>query len=253
MRSTSKKYCRKFFSVVGAASITSAAFAGPPFQTDDPDPVDRGEHELYIATEQTRTREGTSGNLPLVELNYGAAENLQLGIGVARAFDNPKQGTSQSGVGDVEFSAKYRFLQETSDRPMVSFFPMVALPTGDADKGLGNGKPEIFLPIWLQKNWGEWQSNAGGGYWINHAADTKNHWFFGWQFQKQLSDTWTLGGEIFHSTEEAPGEGASTGFDIGGSYALDAHSHLLFSAGRGLSNTQATNQFSSYLGYQLTW
>lgn len=232
---------------------TNSALAGPPFQTDDPEPLDVGEHELYVATEQTRTRDGSAGSLPFVELNYGAAADLQIGIGIPHEFTNPKREPSEHGIGDVEFSAKYRFLQETSDHPMVSFFPMVSLPTGDADKGLGNGKPQIFLPIWLQKNWGDWQSNAGGGYWINHAVEAKNHWFFGWQLQKRLSDTWTIGGEIFHSTEEVSGEGASTGFDVGGTYAFDEHNHLLFSVGRGLSNVQATNQFSSYLGYQLTW
>ena len=242
-------YCAVFCSAV----VANAAFAGPPFQTDDPEPLDVGEHELYIAMEQTRTETGFSGNRPLVELNYGALSNLQIGIGIPYAFNNPQHGSSEHGLGDVELSAKYRFLQETNNQPMVSFFPMVALPSGDADKGLGNGKPQIFLPIWLQKNWSAWQSNAGGGYWINHAAEARNHWFFGWQVQKKFSEQWSLGSEIFYSSEEIPGEGASSGFNVGGTYALDEYNHLLFSAGRGLSNERTTNQFSSYLGYQLTW
>jgi hypothetical protein len=62
-----------------------------------------------------------------------------------------------------------------------------------------------------------------------------------------------LGGEIFHSTEQAPGEGSSTGFNLGGTYNFDEHDHLLFSAGKGLTNADATNRFSSYLAYQWTW
>ncbi|HCN89771.1 MAG TPA: hypothetical protein DIT28_11440, partial [Oxalobacteraceae bacterium] len=63
----------------------------------------------------------------------------------------------------------------------------------------------------------------------------------------------TLGGEIFHSTEQVAGQGSSTGFNLGGTYSLDEHNHLLFSAGRGLTNADVTNKFSSYVGYQLTW
>ncbi|AJP48330.1 hypothetical protein PG1C_07365 [Rugosibacter aromaticivorans] len=62
-----------------------------------------------------------------------------------------------------------------------------------------------------------------------------------------------MGGEIFHGTEQAPGEGSSTGFNLGGSYHFDGHNHLLFSAGYGLTNTSSTNKFLSYIGYQLTW
>lgn len=235
------------------ALFSSVALAGPPYQTDDPEPVDVGEKEMYFAIEQTRTRDGISASQPLIELNYGAAPNVQIGVGVPYALNNPTQGATERGVGDIELSVKYRVLQESDNRPMLSIFPMVALPTGDADKGLGNGKAQYFLPIWMQKNWGDWQCNSGGGYWINSATDARNHWFFGVQLQRKIAEQWTLGGELFHSTEEVRGEGASSGFNLGGTYALDEHNHLLFSAGRGISNVQATNSSSYYFGYQLTW
>jgi len=236
-----------------ALCASSHVHAGPPYQTDDPEPVATGAHELYIAFEQTRAQDGVSGTLPLLELNYGAAPDLQVGIGIPYGFDDPRHGATQHGVGDIELSAKYRLLQESKNQPMLSFFPLVVLPSGDHDKALGNGKPQLFLPLWLQKDWGDWQSNAGGGYWINHATDARNHWFFGWQLQRRINDYWTLGGEVFHSGEEVRGEGSSSGFNAGVTYALNEHNHLLFSAGRGLSNVEAVNRFSSYAGYQLNW
>jgi len=248
-----RKFFRCLFGVSVDLLLVNVACAGPPFQTDDPEPVDVGEHELYIAMEQTRTSDDISGSRPLAELNYGPVPDLQIGIGIPYEFNNPNHGATEQGLGDIEVSAKYRFLQEENDHPMVSFFPLVVFPTGDSDIGLGNGKPQIFLPIWLQKNWGDWQSNGGGGYWINHASDARNHWFFGWQLQKDISQHWMVGAEIFHNTEEKVDEGASTGFNIGVTYAIDEHNHLLFSAGRGLRNVQTTNQFSSYFGYQLQW
>lgn len=245
----------------GACSIVACtmlmasrlALAGPPFMTDDPEPVEYQHHEFYIASQQVKTQDGRSGTLPHFEFNYGAAPDLQLHIIVPYAFNSPVDGPRERGLGDIELGAKYRFLQETENHPMAGIFPIVVTHTGDADKGLGNGATQVFLPIWLQKKWGDWQSYGGGGYWINHATDTKNHWFFGWQLQKEISEHLTLGGEIYHSTEQVSGVGGSTGFNLGGIYNFDEHNHLLFSAGRGLTNVDQTNQFASYVGYQLTW
>lgn len=239
--------------VVLLLTASALALAGPPFLTDDPETVEYRHHELYIGTQQTKTADGRAGTLPHVEYNYGAAPDLQLHVIVPYAFDNPASGPSQKGLGDVEFGIKYRFMQETENQPMVGVFPIVVTHTGNAGKGLGNGANQVFLPLWLQKKWGEWQSYGGGGYWINHAEGARNHWFFGWQVQREISEHLTLGGELFHNTEQAVGEGTSTGFNLGGSYNLDEHNHVLFSAGKGLTNANATNRFSSYLAYQRTW
>jgi hypothetical protein len=235
------------------AMFSRLAVAGPPFLTDDPEPVEYQHHEFYLASEQTSTSGGRDGTLPHFEYNYGAAPDLQLHVIVPYAFSSPADGPRRTGLGDFEIGAKYRLAQETESRPMVGIFPLVITPSGDADKGLGNGAAQIFLPVWLQKKWGDWQSYGGGGYWINHASGDKNHWFFGWQLQKDISQRLTLGAELFHSTEQAPGEGSSTGFNLGGVYNFDEHKHLLFSAGQGLTNIKMTNKFSSYSGYQWTW
>ena len=239
-----------FFTLLAYSGL---ALAGPPFLTDDPEPVPYQHHEFYIATQQTKTADGRTGTLPSFEYNYGALPDLQLHAIVPFAFNDPTGGDSHHGLGDIELGVKYRFFQETDSLPMMGVFPIFVTRTGDADKGLGNGDTQLFLPLWLQKKWGEWQTYGGGGYWINNATDGKNHWFFGWQLQREITEHLTLGGEIFHNTEQVPGEGSSTGFNLGGSFNFDEHNHLLFSAGRGLDNADATNQFSFYLGYQLTW
>lgn len=248
---------RKFIAWPAAISAlvftAGPAMAGPPFMTDDPEPVEYQHNEFYIASQQTRTANGTTGTLPHIEYNYGAAPDLQLHIIAPYAFNSMGNGPRQSGLGDFELGVKYRLLQETDDSPMVGIFPIVLARTGDSEKGLGNGGAQFFLPVWLQKRWGTWQTYGGGGYWINRTPGMKDHWFFGWQLQKDIFEHLTLGGEVFHSTEKAPGEGASNGFNLGGSYNFDEHNHLLFSAGKGLTNVSMTNQFSSYVAYQLTW
>lgn len=233
--------------------ISSHAWAGPPFETDDPEPTDYKHYEVYLAYTQTRTVSGTEGELPLLEINYGGAPDLQLSVGLPLAFSRPTGGANHNGLGDISLGAKYRFMQETENRPMAAFFPSVELATGDEDRGLGDGATQVNLPVWLQKSWGGWQTYGGAGYTIDHSAGAKNHWFVGWQVQKDISDRLTLGGELFYNTEEAAGEGSSTGFNLGGMYHFNDTYHLVFSAGRGLSNVRETNRFSSYLGFELTW
>jgi hypothetical protein len=65
-------------------------------------------------------------------------------------YVKPEAGDSQYGYGDTEFGVKFRFIQETDRTPMLGTFPLIILPTGNSDKGLGNGQAQYFLPLWFQ-------------------------------------------------------------------------------------------------------
>ena len=101
------------FVVTALSLLTMAAHAGPPYQTDDPEPVALHRYEINIATQQSFTSAGHVGTLPGVEINYGGTPNLQLHLGLPIVVVRPTSGMSHIGPGDVEFGAKYRFVQET--------------------------------------------------------------------------------------------------------------------------------------------
>jgi hypothetical protein len=234
-------------------AVAAPGLAGPPFATDDPEPVEYRHSEFYVALENTKTEDGWTGAAPFVEYNYGEAPGLHLHVGMPLAFSAPTEGTSHLGPGDAELGAKYRFLDESGSVPMMAVYPTVFAPTGKASEGLGSGAYQAFLPLWLEKNWGSWQVNTGAGYWMDFAASAQNHWFEGVQAQKDLSSSLTLGGEIIHDAGKAPWEGRSMGFNLGLVCNVTGNDHVLFSAGRGLTQVAATNEFSSYLAYQRTW
>ena len=231
----------------------SPAWAGPPFRTDDPDVGVYRQFELNVFFQQTLVADGRDGVQPGVELNYGASENLQLHLMAPMAFTVPSGEAIVRGYGDTELGVKLRLVKETDDTPAVALSPLVEIPTGDSKRGLGNGGTQVFLPLWLSKRWGQFETYGGGGYWINNGPDWKNYWVFGWQAQYDFSDHWTLGGEIFYNTGEQPGQRSSTGFNLGGVYSLDEHNRVLFSAGKGLRNAGQTNRVSSYLAYSITF
>jgi len=241
----------------------SPSLAGPPFVTDDPEPVDYQHFEINLAAQGNEIKGGRSGNLPAIDINYGPFEDTQFHLGLFGPFATVDGAGTHYGYGDTEIGIKYRFLSEDDEgwRPQVAIYPNIELPSGNARQGLGAGHEKLFLPLWLQKSFGDWQTYGGGGYWLNSHDDDRNYWFVGWTLLRKVSEEWTLGGEIFHQTADlkhdpAPdGNGvsahASSGFNLGGYYNLDEDHHVIFAFGRGLQNIAATNQFSYYVGYQL--
>ena len=116
-----------------AAIVPVPAGAGPPFRTDDPEPVEYQHYEFYTFGAGTHLSGDTSGVGPAWEFNYGLIPNGQFHVVAPMAFDSPAGGPGQFGYGDTELGFKYRFIQEDDkgSRPMVGVFPLVELPTGD--------------------------------------------------------------------------------------------------------------------------
>jgi hypothetical protein len=226
------------------------AFAGPPFFTDDPEPVKHKHWEFYIATQHLHDVEGWSGTAPHAEVNYGIAPNMQLHVIAPRVYSKPEDSPQKAGYGDTEAGLKLRFIQETKARPQVGVFPLVEFHTGNESKGLGSGNTRLFLPLWLQKSWGPWTSYGGGGYWINPGEGNRNWTFWGWELQRDISDKLMVGGELFYRTPDSVDAAHSNGFNLGGEWNFNEQHHLLFSAGRDIDGP---NRFTVYLAFQWTY
>ncbi len=222
-------------------------FAGPPFFTDDPEPVELKHWEIYFASQYSQTEDSRSGTAPLIDANYGAFPNLHLHVALPAVFNHPDGEPTAYGYGDTELGFKYRVIQETDLCPQVAIYPAVDLPTGDSDRGLGNGKTQAFFPLWLQKSWGPWTTYGGGGYWINPGEDRQNWGYFGWVVQRSLFQNLLLGAELFHRTPDTVGRDSSSGFTAGGQYNLTDHYHLLLSIGK---DFKGPNLLTSYLAIQ---
>ena len=247
--------------LLGAALFGGGpAHAGPPFITDDPEPVELGHWEVYAFSAGAIGQGDASGVGPSIEVNYGAAPNLQLHVIGNIAYDDPAGGPAVMGLGDTELGVKYRFISPGEDDwyPQVGVFPLVEIPTGDARRNLGAGYTQVFLPLWVQKDFGKWTTYGGGGYWVNPGPGARDYWFAGWLLQRQVTEKLALGLEIFHQTASMVGRGGSTGFSAGGQYDLDEHHHLLFSAGQGgllyaVDAAAVTRPVTYYLGFQWTF
>ena len=232
--------------VVGAPAL---APAGPPYVTDDPEPIPYHHWELYLSSTHEVTRAGARGMAPFGEVNFGALPDLQLHLIVPLAYAHDAGGGTSYGPGDVEVGAKLRFIQEGAVRPMVGTYPMFELPVGNAGKGLGAGRLRVLLPLWLQKSFGPWTTYGGPAYWINPGTGNRNYWYFGWQVQRRLSEIVAPGVEVFYTTADTVGGRGNLRFNLGVVLDLTPNHHVLLSAGRSLVGDTL---FQAYAGYLFT-
>jgi hypothetical protein len=229
-------------SVLLAFAVASAAGvrAGPPFLTDDPEPVDLNHWEAYAFGAGDRTAGANAVTGPALELNYGIAANTQLHlVAPVASVSTPGAGWT-SGYGDTEAGIKYRFLQETDSQPQVGVFPLVELPTGSGGRGLGNGRAWYRVPLWAQKSWGPWTIDGGGGAALNSAPGQRDYGFAGWLVQRDLGRHLTLGTEIFRQGADTANGRGFTLANFGGYLKFTDDFNLLFSAGRSISGERHT-------------
>ena len=196
-----------------------AVYAGPPFVTDDPEPVEYRHWEFYGASQYENSKDGITGTAPHAEVNYGIVPDMQ-------------------------------FIHETVLVPQIGIFPLIELPTGNSYRGLGVGETTIFFPVWIQKKLGAWLTYGGGGYWHNRAGPAgKDYWQTGWELQREISKMLTIGAEIFNVTARTEDGSDETGYNAGMTVNFSEREHLLLSAGNDLNGP---NSLFMYLAYQAT-
>ncbi len=251
----------RILAVLMALPCWASAHAGPPFQTDDPDPVEFHHFEMYafeLSDGTGKNAGGTTLEIPAYEVNYGVVPNVQLHLVLPPSVNfAPANGPTNYGMGDTELGAKIRFVKESKRVPEVGIFPFFELPSGNAAKGLGVGATWYRMPLWLQKSWGpddrQWTSYGGGGAAVVTQEGYKTYPFAGWLVQRQLDKKWTLGAELFgHGAEgeAATSTRAATMLDLGGIYEFKEGFDLLFAAGRSMYGQPETY---TYLSLYWTW
>ena len=215
------------FALVVALAPT-AAWAGPPFLTDDPEPTDTGHWEIYVPLIEGEGMgadyEGSVG----AEFNFGAAPDVQITVGVPIGFAHDTTGMKW-GAGDLAVSVKYRFYHDEAAGISIAAFPGLTLPT--ASNGMGNNKTTAFLPVWLQKDSGAWSVFGGGGYAINPGVGNCNYWTGGIALSRQISKKMLVGIEADRQGASSVGGSASTSLGLGTIYQLKAPFRLLASGG----------------------
>lgn len=231
--------------IVIVALVASVAKAGPPYVTDDPAPTDHHQWENFQFIDFTHAGGSTDGTAGL-DLNYGAAENLQLTLVLPAEFEHAGETHWQSG--EVELAAKYRLLvsQPQSRMPDMAVFPRVFIPTHHQDPA----HLSVLLPVWFGKDQESWSWFGGGGYLINPGAGNRNAWLTGMAMTRSISERLQVGVEIYHQTAQTDDDRSFTGVNAGMDYRLSKHWSLLASFGPGIQHAREEGQYNGYLAFR---
>jgi hypothetical protein len=230
--------------------VSGTVWAGPPYFTDDPEPTDLGHWEDYLFLLGTHFGGDTTGQAG-VELNYGAAKDLQLSLTLPFNYDDANN--LQSARGNVLLGAKYRFVHQADGDwvPDMALYPQLTLPS--ASRVYGVQHPNLLLPLWMERDFGKWSTFGGFGYDINPGQGNRNYMLMGWAVAHDVSERLNLGAEIYHLTSAVVHGQASTNVALGFTYRITQHIALMASGGPGLENTRATGLYAFYASVQVLY
>ena len=241
---------KRFLGIFLLAFSTNLITAGPPYLTDDPEPVPFHHWEYYLSSENvfdTRNK-SASGTLPHFEINYGVIPNVQLHLVMPDSYQYSYRYDLDLGYTYTEFGVKYRFVKESKNVPEIGVFPIVEIPT-IKDNRFGEENFQVYLPVWFQKSWNKLTTYGGAGYWINPGTGNRNWIFTGWEVQYDFTGFITLGTEVYFHTAATTNQLSLAGLNIGGSLNFTEHIHFIFSVGHSLFNE---NLITTYAGIYLT-
>ena len=218
------------------------ALAGPPYETDDPEPTETGHWEIYTFT----GIEGRGGNFDGsagVDLNYGPVKGVQLTATLPVDYSHARSDGWRTGTGDVEVGVKYRFVDLPSQGISVAVFPRVFLPTSKA-----SNRTRVLLPVWAQKDVGKTSIFGGGGYELNPGPGNRDFWLAGAVVTRAVSDRVTVGGEATHQSADVVGGASRNSLGAGAIVKLPDPFSLLISGGPAWSGGQSSYHFYAALG-----
>jgi hypothetical protein len=216
---------------LAALLSASPALAGPPYLTDDPEPTDTGHWEVYGFANGMKSGDGLGGETGL-DINYGGAKDLQLTavLPLGYSADGYSLDHLTVGTGVIELAAKLKLLHQSEHSwvPDLAVFPRIFVPT---DARFGPAKANLWLPVWLGKDFGPWSVFGGGGYQINPGQGEKGFWQGGIALTRSFGEKASLGAEVWRQTDDSPGSGGFIAANIGATWRLTKHWSLIGSAG----------------------
>jgi hypothetical protein len=232
-------------------SATAACMAqgGPPMRTDDPGTPGSGNLEVNIATTADRRPGERVYEAPLLDVNYGLGERMQLKFEIPWVFRSSATEPTKNGLGNSLLGFKWNFYENKKHEIEVSTYPQCEFnnPNRSADRGLVDRGFRFLLPIEATKRVGPVNFNGELGYWITQYGS--DEWLAGLAAGRQVKPRLELLGELY-ATGTINGGEHNVSFDFGGRFKIREHLVLLFMAGHSFHETAGAPHLVGYLGMQ---
>lgn len=170
---------RKLITIVVVLLWSGLAFAAHPLITDDAIIQGKGKFQVEVNSEFSYDKEKkfnedagdwatekTTGGEVATILSYGITDSADIVFGLPYQWEKTKEdGTVTSdvdGISDISVELKWRFYEK--DGLTFALKPGITLPTGDENKGLGNGRAAYGLVFITTKEIECWAFHLNLGY-----------------------------------------------------------------------------------------
>src|SRR5215831_8998627 len=211
------------------APVVAWADAGPPMITDDPATPGDGHWEINVATTSDHQSGTTEYELPLLDINYGVGERIQLKFEVPYVIlDGPR--STRKGAGDSLIGVKWRFVDGGDDGWQISTYPQLetAFRFGDdSDNGISESGVRYLLPIEVQHSLGPVGLNFEAGRWFR-PAQQGDSWIAGIVVSGEVSKGFDLLAEL-HDEADLGFHHDELILNFGARYEVSDRYSLLFS------------------------
>ncbi len=153
----------------------------PPLNVDDPATPGCNKWEINVSANGDITKDEKSWQLPLLDINYGIGDNLQLKYEVP-FIKNQADESSKTAIGSSKVGIKAMFFEDEDLKLELAVYPQVEFftPNSEAiDQELETPGNITTLPLLLSKKIGETSQGdviltANLGYNISSKSDTAN-------------------------------------------------------------------------------
>ena len=239
-----------------AALVVAGRFAhgqgGPPLLTDDPGTPGSGKWEIQFSFTHERTPQERVYEAPLLDINYGWGERIQLKYEVANLIMDEDKTGAHSGLGNSLAGFKYRFLDEDRDGFAFSFYPQVEFNTSanSVRRGLVESGTNVLLPVEAARHFGPFEVAAEVGYQFTQHQD--DEWIYGVAAAYPLSKKLELLGEIHGVSDQEFGHNDLL-CNVGTRWEFAEGLTLLLSVGRSLRDLEDSPELLVYAGIQFNF
>lgn len=227
------------------------AQGGPPFITDDPGTPGDGHWEINVAWTHEHRPGETADELPLLDLNYGVGDRIQLKYEVPYVVLRESGADTAHGLGNSEAGVKWRFYDSGESGLTLSTYPQVEFRnpgSHSAAHGLVADETTLVLPLEIQREAGGWGVNVEAGAIL--LSKSGRGWTYGVVVGHELNERFEAGVELHGEAADAF-QRTELAAVLGLRGKLNEHCFILASVGRELHNHfEAKATLLSYLAVQ---
>ncbi len=193
-----------------------SAFGAHPLITDDAGTLGAGNLQLELNGEYAKDG-GDSTTETAAAVVGGLRDDLDIVISVPyqflRSTDDEGARVTEDGISDAALELKWRFYE--TEHCSLALKPGITFPTGDEDKGLGDGKAAYSAvligtgdidPVALHLNLG----------YTKNRKELKDVWHYSLAVEYEMANNLLLVGNIGGETNPDKGSGTHPAFVLGG-------------------------------------